>query len=440
MKKSTLNRFVTSPVALLLFLMCAQARGQQAPPSKLEVGAEFSTLGLADRGFRQEVGVGGRVTLNLTERLALEAEGNFFPSTSTRGSLPGGNILQGQFGLKAGKRWQKFGIFAKARPGFISFDGNYAPRVGGTSTFNGIASPFYDFAHVIRQTHLSIDVGGVVEVYPSRRLIVRFDAGDTIIHYGDYDTIDFSGNAAFYRTPGQTTHNFQLTTGVSFRLMMPKDESAPADTSSSPAGKDSTPRYEAGAHYTTLTFDPPGSLPSLPLIFGDNRALTEMGFGGRFTVNLNDSVAIESVINYFPSNAAVELGATGRVLQGQFGVKAGKRFNRFGVFGKARPGFVSFDKSLKLVGMQSVFVSFLGRTVVVGTFEFGRRTFYANDFGGVLEFYPSRRLAVRFDAGDTIIRYTRRATPTILASVPLFIAPTENKHNFQFISGFSIRF
>jgi hypothetical protein len=136
----------------------------------------------------------------------------------------------------------------------------------------------------------------------------------------------------------------------------------------------------------------------------------------------------------------VALGATGRVLQGQFGVKAGKRFKRFGIFGKARPGFVSFDKSLKLVGTQPIFVSFLGRVVQEGIFEIGRRTFYADDFGGVIEFYPARRWSLRFDAGDTLIHYGARSFPSNLLSIRFLTASPEKRHNFQFASGFSVRF
>lgn len=65
-----------------------------------------------------------------------------------------------------------------------------------------------------------------------------------------------------------------------------------------------------------------------------------------------DSIGLESEINYFPTSEGVGAGASGRVLQCQFGIKAGKRFKRFGFFGKARPGFVSFDRSIKLVGTE----------------------------------------------------------------------------------------
>lgn len=433
-----MNRFVAFLFGLtLLLLMCTQGRAQQAEPTKLEIGVQFSSLTLTAPGVKREVGIGGRLTYNLNKNLAVEAEGNYFPSGSTRGFAPGGSILQGQFGLKAGKRWQKFGVFAKARPGFVSFDGSYAPTLTGTTAINGMQVPVYDFDRITRTTHFSMDLGGVVEVYPSRRVIVRFDAGDTMIHYGAHDELDFARTPEFFRAPGQTTHNFQFSAGVGFRLLAPKDEGDMGGTSAAVAN-DTTPRFEVGAQFTSLTMNPPRQLAGSPVIFGENRPQTETGLGGRFTFNLNDSIALESVINYFPTADGNAAGATGRILQGQFGVKAGKRFKRFGFFGKVRPGFVSFDRSLKLVGTEPF--TFSGFTFTLGVFETGRRTFFANDVGLVLEFYPSRRWALRFDAGDTMIHYGERSIRTFFLSPAFITAPPEKRHNFQFTSGFSFRF
>src|SRR6185436_15470119 len=123
-----MNRVMALLLGLALIIICTPARAQKTTQqdspakkrrsSKVEVGAQFSSLTLTAPGGRREVGVGGRVTYNLTDNLAVEGEANYFPSGSTRGFDPGGNILQGQFGVKAGKRWEKFGLFAKARPGF----------------------------------------------------------------------------------------------------------------------------------------------------------------------------------------------------------------------------------------------------------------------------------------------------------------------------------
>jgi outer membrane protein with beta-barrel domain len=432
-------KLVTFLFGLQLFLTCMQAHAQPKP-SKLEIGAQFTSLSLTEPGVKREVGVGGRVTYNITDNVAAEGELNFLPSGSTRGFAPGGgSILQGQFGVKAGKRWHRVGVFAKARPGFMSFDGTFAPRIVGTTIVNGSPVPIFDFDRIIRVTHFSMDLGGVVEVYPSRRVIVRFDAGDTLIHYAARDEVDFSTNPPTLRAAGQTAHNFQLSAGVSFRLLAPKDEDRDDRVvRATSAARHSTPKFEVGAQFTSLTFNPPRQLANLPLIFGENRPQTETGLGGRFTFNLTNSIALESVINYFPAADGVAAGASGRITQGQFGVKAGKRFNRFGFFGKLRPGFVSFNRSLKLVG--TVPFNFGGRTFQMGVFETGRRTFFANDFGGVLEFYPARRWSLRLEAGDTVIHYGERDIPSIFVSIPFVSAPPEKRHNFQFSSGFSFRF
>src|SRR6185312_7886256 len=176
----------------------------------------------------------------------IDTEGNYFPSGSSRGFEPGGSILQVQFGLKAGKRWNKLGVFVKARPGFVSFDGTFAPRIAGTTTINGVQFPVYDLDHIVRTTYFSMDLGGVVEAYPSRRVIVRVDAGDTMIRYGPHDTLDFSHTPGFFRAPAQTTHNFQFTAGVSFRLAASKDEGT--HVSGEPGvtpSRIATPRFEA---------------------------------------------------------------------------------------------------------------------------------------------------------------------------------------------------
>ena len=73
----------------------------------------------------------------------------------------------------------------------------------------------------------------------------------------------------------------------------------------------------------------------------------EPGLGGRVTFNLNESIAVEAEGNYFtPEQFSIPEG--GRMFQGQFGTKIGKRFDRWGVFGKARPGFVGFSRYRKV--------------------------------------------------------------------------------------------
>ncbi|PYS47315.1 MAG: hypothetical protein DMF68_16355 [Acidobacteria bacterium] len=208
-------------------LVNSQASAQQDETKKFEVGAQFSMLGIADEfdegfGTRAEPGVGGRFTFNLTEKLSLEAETNFFPRNDRATAFrSGGRAVESFFGVKFGKRFQKFGVFAKARPGLISFSqGLTVLTPTGTTTGS---FPIFNLRFE-RLTHFAFDLGGVVEFYPSRRIFFRLDAGDTVIRYGQTTMNDFtlSSSGSLVSTPisvpGDTRHNFQLSTGVGFRF------------------------------------------------------------------------------------------------------------------------------------------------------------------------------------------------------------------------------
>src|ERR1043165_7738203 len=111
-------------VVIIIFgLAHDNARAQSEDVPRFEVGAQFTTLTKPDfDGGRTEAGFGGRFTYNVTDYLALEAEGDFFPHrclTCTSGN--NGRITEGLFGVKAGRRFNKFGLFAKGRPGFVRF-------------------------------------------------------------------------------------------------------------------------------------------------------------------------------------------------------------------------------------------------------------------------------------------------------------------------------
>ena len=68
------------------------------------------------------------------------------------------------------------------------------------------------------------DLGGVLEFYPSKRIVTRFDAGDTLIHYGrrqsNFLIFDATGGPLLipFTVPAQTRHNFQFAAGVGWRF------------------------------------------------------------------------------------------------------------------------------------------------------------------------------------------------------------------------------
>lgn len=111
-------------VALFLFLG-GQAICAQSKTPKFEVGAQFSLIRFSDLDIT-EPGFGGRLTYNINDHLAVDAEVNLFPRKvrTLNTVLQGGQKTEGLFGVKFGARKKRVGWFGKVRPGFIHF-GNF---------------------------------------------------------------------------------------------------------------------------------------------------------------------------------------------------------------------------------------------------------------------------------------------------------------------------
>src|SRR5689334_8602676 len=102
-------------VILLLTLVLNVSVIAQQEEQKFEVGAQFSVIGKRVGGATS-MGGGGRFTSDLTRYLAIEVELNSFPSAGDNDI----RRFQGQFGVKSGFRFDRFGVFGKLRPGFIN--------------------------------------------------------------------------------------------------------------------------------------------------------------------------------------------------------------------------------------------------------------------------------------------------------------------------------
>jgi hypothetical protein len=420
-------------IITLLILTAGTVRAQSV--SKVEVGPQVTNLTLfPPSGFGDitEPGFGGRFTFNFNDKIALDAEGNFFPNKNVFLGVGEGRAVQGQFGVKVGKRFKKFGLFAKVRPGFLSIGDVFSFRPGSSAVSFGFTIPN---ARIGRETHFTTDVGGVLEFYPSKRTIVRFDGGDTIIRYGPHfepNPINFNVLDKF---PSRVKHNLQITAGVGFRLGM-------TQTSQPASGSDQSDlqRYEVGIHFTSMSMNPPTPrCPDICFLSEDRGPVTEPGLGGRFTYNLTRNIGIEAEMNFFTRNhESFNSNPTGHIYQGQFGGKIGKRFDRFGLFGKVRPGFVGFTKVIRLVGTRNILFGDVPFTI--GDFRTAHKEYFSNDLGGVLEFYVSPRLMTRMDFGDTIIHYSEFQTMSFSLSQNILRRPPETRHNFQFNAGIGFRF
>jgi hypothetical protein len=245
--------FVAIVAVSALFIKSQNAYSQSSgtDEKKFEVGGQFSVLQssipdqvtftgivcvtlpcpsfLISNSREAQPGFGGRIGYNLTSNVAVEAELNFFPGADSF-SVPafnGGYKIQGLFGVKAGKRFDKVGIFGKARPGFLSESkGEVQPRANSLCiAMVSIFPPPVGCFETTSTTSLAFDLGGVVEIYPTKRTIIRFDAGDTMVRLSERGVpgvfnspVASLGTLIFIRSPAQTTHNFQASIGIGFRF------------------------------------------------------------------------------------------------------------------------------------------------------------------------------------------------------------------------------
>jgi len=162
---------------------------------------------------------------------------------------------------------------------------------------------------------------------------------------------------------------------------------------------------------------------------------TNAGGGGRVSYDLSRWLTAEGEVNLFrndyfevrsfPALAPdMRLGYSRRRVEGFFGAKAGLRRERFGLFGKVRPGFARlYDRGVNCVGDVCALVQML-----LARPEY--RTELALDVGGVFEFYPTARTVARLDLGSTIIRHRSSAPPCADCT----------SRNFASRFGFGVRF
>ena len=213
MEKNIVSLFL---VALSMCAITRKASGQVSE-RKAEVGGVFTSITLDNfkastppgigSGDSTMRGLGGRVAYNFTNYLALDTEVSFFPETHF-GNEEFGQKMQGFIGVKAGTRNKWAGVFAKARPGVMWF-GEFSSR-GSCSS-----STFVTFCGVAHEKDFAMDLGGVVEVYPSERAIIRADVGDTIIRFPQRTFGSFN-NPSIIRA--ETKHNLQVSVGFGWRF------------------------------------------------------------------------------------------------------------------------------------------------------------------------------------------------------------------------------
>jgi hypothetical protein len=190
---------------------------RESPVSgKWEFGPQFTTTFMQRRasatGVQTEPGAGGFLSYQIFRFLYADGAVTYYPRGSEAGFQDGGTLLQGVFGLKGGIRRDHLGLFGKLRPGFVRSSnvvtGFQQVTVGGVPEIREILDTYHTFA---------VDFGGVIEVYATKRQLIRFDLGDTHLYY--HTTLINNGDGTVTTLPGGTRqHSIQMSVAYAWRF------------------------------------------------------------------------------------------------------------------------------------------------------------------------------------------------------------------------------
>jgi hypothetical protein len=147
-------------------------------------------------------GFGANFAYRMTNRLWVDSDVNYFPSSGGYGKR--GGMTQGEFGPRYGYAGKNWGWYFKLRPGFIYY--NKTMTIDSGAAFVGA-------------TRFAWDLGSVFEWYTSRHSTLRFDAGTTVVRY-------LTSHIDPRQPPGDilsndyyvSQSNFQFTTGYTYRF------------------------------------------------------------------------------------------------------------------------------------------------------------------------------------------------------------------------------
>ena len=172
-----------------------------------EIGGQLgstTTAGALTTNLRTLVALGGFASYRLFPATYADAAVNFSTrDVRNRTSWDGGYLTQILGGVKVGVRKDGYGLFGKARFGVNSQSG----------AVSAIESGHFRLSRV---NALAIDLGGVFEQYLARRLLIRFDGGDTISVFGP---TTYVRNGVPMRLPApEAVDSIQMTVGFGWRF------------------------------------------------------------------------------------------------------------------------------------------------------------------------------------------------------------------------------
>jgi hypothetical protein len=360
----------------LLLCICAAA---QDTWSRHEVGASGNFLQAGS--FNRDLGgFEVRYDYNVGPELALETSFAVYPQSATLVANEGGRSFSWFAGPKVGMRRKRWGLYGKAMPGLRHFTSVPEFRVDSIS-------PLQVSRITMGRTHFALQLGGVFEVYPTSRWIVRTDVGEVLSRYGTGpklpEIVTPDSVAIFGFAPGVVHSSLSVSAGFGYRFGQAREQLTVAPSHYR--------RLEAGAQYALWNRS-----------HAEFEMMDDSGVGVWGSFYLNRHVALDGACTRFwERRFLIEPQQGGNSLSTLFGAKVGITHERFGAYAKVRPGFVRFADAMR------------DQQAFVATRHGQPATQFAIDVGGVLEFYPKQHLVMRFDLSDLTIHYASRTTTYI---------------------------
>jgi hypothetical protein len=163
----------------ILSTLVSTSAAQKVNSPAIEMGPQISQIYFPVNqigSVQYQPSLGGLVSVKLNARLTLDFGANTtltVPISAT--TMAGGRLTEASFGIRSGVHFGRVELDGKIKPGLASFGGAVLHES------SNISNPQLELG---RLTEPLIDLGGVLEVNISRKLAVRYDAGDTLIYYG----------------------------------------------------------------------------------------------------------------------------------------------------------------------------------------------------------------------------------------------------------------
>jgi hypothetical protein len=343
----------------LLLGQAAPAAQQEAP--RVEVGPELSLFQV--KYWPMDKGVGGRVAVALTPRIAIETRARIFTNRPVPDVMRGGRTVQVFAGPKATFASRgRYSVYGVLLPGVIYFS-----RL--------VTNVDRDVVAVGPATHFALDMGLGAGVRLNRHWSAHADITGPLYavrgfaHLSDFPPAAERGILLVDVNPS-IERPFQVTAGVSYRAgAILRSVDAPERGS-----------WLVGADAGVIAYAPYVAVG--PDVIKARRV---GAFVSRALTSWMDADGGADLLLRVDRGHSTNEG--GRLAHAVAGVKVGRRFGRLGYFVKLRAGVRSHSEGLLAIPDR-------GRPV------YGRIYRPSIDFGAVIESAVGRRLVWRTDVGD----------------------------------------